>query len=1153
MERPGLTNGPEDTAAIAERVIARTEVADSLEISYLASGCVPSRQRNEWCFCFADTALRCSRKNGLVVHSLQFENSTTNICGWREGLRHFRAFALTMFVAASAGYLIYQLARERMLGDLARLVEERVNQSLGEIGWRVAVGRAEWLDGNQLRLERIRLFPPQDPAPAVDCGAIMIQLHEMGKGITFGELAIRSIQISQDFHIDIGVCHKHDLSALWSSIANRPAGPTSTGLLFPIVAADVALHISDSSGQWLTRPWSLKQVQMTLAPRRELTGEWVSLSGSFACDECAHVDVSGFWNPSQGTWHAAGQARQAVVHEGLLELAPQELRAHTHQIELLRARAAIDFSVRGSTQDNAVPQWVVRVEACDVACFDRRWAQPILGGSLTLRWSAESLEALQVRGRLGSGEIDLRRVHIGWRSPMEWSVSGTVKGLEINRQWLSILPDALGQLVADLDPHGALDLYVEMSAGASGFKRDLRADLRNFDFCFKRFPYRLNHGVGTVRWIGDQCHFSMQSLEQGQVVHVTGWAEGWGPGGAYQIDFSNLGELSIDQKLLTAIELYPRAAAQVRACNIDGRFSVRGRLYKQRTDARPTLDYDIRLAGCSMRHQEFPYLVRDVTGNVLVRGGRLTFHQVVGHHFDSRLTCDGGWSESDGLLLRIIGNDVALDRELHSAVPVRIQQVWDALQPQGTIDLARVDLNHKPGVNEPDLRLVLEFRPQASATARAFSIQPRDFPFRWDRMSGRVELANGSIVLHDIKGFHGRTTVTCQGSGSYDMHRWRVDLDNLWGTGIRIDDELLQSLPTSLASGLRALDYQGPVNLSGRVGFSHTADHVVDQGPVALVAYRAEPGTNYEQRPTIDWDVRLDLDQGHMQVGFPVENVFGAVLLRGQFDGRQAKTSGEILLDSLSVLNMQFVNVRGPLAIDSRGVFVGTFARDAGRSSRNSERMANDTLRGELGGGQVVFDGKIWQDELGSTHYYLQTAGDRISARSLAAQWAAGNSNLSGIVAGQLRLSGRANDRTSMVGDGRLEMKQAQLYELPLFVAILQLLLRPDKSSAAFDACRVEFNLQHEQVNLQRIELVGDTVSLLGNGQMNWHRQIDLNFFTVAGRNRFYIPIVSELYEMGSQQILWITVNGTLDQPRTQQIILPQMNDILKQLLGEPR
>ena len=84
------------------------------------------------------------------------------------------------------------------------------------------------------------------------------------------------------------------------------------------------------------------------------------------------------------------------------------------------------------------------------------------------------------------------------------------------------------------------------------------------------------------------------------------------------------------------------------------------------------------------------------------------------------------------------------------------------------------------------------------------------------------------------------------------------------------------------------------------------------------------------------------------------------------------------------------------------------------------------------------------------------------------------------------------------------------------------------------------------------MEFLGDAISLIGNGKMNLDRDIDLNFYSVMGRNKINIPLISELYRASSQKVLWINVDGTLDNPRTHRHVLPQLNESLQQLF-QPR
>lgn len=104
----------------------------------------------------------------------------------------------------------------------------------------------------------------------------------------------------------------------------------------------------------------------------------------------------------------------------------------------------------------------------------------------------------------------------------------------------------------------------------------------------------------------------------------------------------------------------------------------------------------------------------------------------------------------------------------------------------------------------------------------------------------------------------------------------------------------------------------------------------------------------------------------------------------------------------------------------------------------------------------------------------------------------------------------------------------------------------------AFDSSNVNFLINGTDIDFERIELVGDAISLIGNGRMNLDQDLDLNFYSVVGRNRIRIPLLSELYHASSQQILWISVDGTVSDPKMSRQVLPQLNDSIRQLFQVP-
>ena len=200
------------------------------------------------------------------------------------------------------------------------------------------------------------------------------------------------------------------------------------------------------------------------------------------------------------------------------------------------------------------------------------------------------------------------------------------------------------------------------------------------------------------------------------------------------------------------------------------------------------------------------------------------------------------------------------------------------------------------------------------------------------------------------------------------------------------------------------------------------------------------------------------------------------------------------------------------------------------------------TDRTALAGGINYFD---------TSPYYGLTRSERVLGRALdevAADIAPQFRDISGNGFGSFRLSGNATDANSVRGQGSLQLRNAEIYQLPVMLSLLKLPQFKEITRTAFDTSNINFSVFGERIVLDRMELNGDAISLIGNGQINMERDVDLNFYTVVGRNRFYIPLISEIMHSGASSILWINVDGKLDDPRTTRKVLPHLNESLQQL-----
>jgi hypothetical protein len=288
-------------------------------------------------------------------------------------------------------------------------------------------------------------------------------------------------------------------------------------------------------------------------------------------------------------------------------------------------------------------------------------------------------------------------------------------------------------------------------------------------------------------------------------------------------------------------------------------------------------------------------------------------------------------------------------------------------------------------------------------------------------------------------------------------------------------------------------------------------------------------------------------------MGLPLENVFGSVQLTGEYDGQILNCIGQLAIDSLTVYGMQINKLSGPIRLDGERVAAGILAATNRTQSFNenfspvsNSSAGMQSITGEMYSGLLKLDAQIKSDPTGD--FYAQVTLADACLNELCRDNAAKFADVKGRSFAALQISGNALGSHSFRGSGKVQLRQAEIFQLPVMLAVIKSMRVGTKNQTAFDESNVDFRLVGEELEFTRIEMLGTPVSLLGNGKANLDREIDLNFYSIMGKNRFQIPVLSDLYKASSQQVLWINVNGSIDDPQTHRNVLPQLNDSLKQL-----
>lgn len=897
--------------------------------------------------------------------------------------------------------------------------------------------------------------------------------------------------------------------------------------LVPISVEDATLLVDDPARQLRS---TLRQASVDIQPDQAVPHAAV-VRGSATGDRFERVSIQGRVVPGTGEFAMQGQVESLDVSAKLAaHLAALDERLAGGQVQDwlagLRGRAHVEWQAAGSVR---APEAIAfaATGSLESGRFEHR-SLPFGLGDLGARFRADRAGLVVERFEAHSGATLVRGSGrlLGWRADADFDATLEAERLTVSRQWEDHLPEPFAGHWRKLLPAGEVDVVATLRRRGGRIEPACSIRCRNASLTYYRFPYRLDRTVGTV------------VLDQGRLtIHLTGQAGGHPVQvqGAFQTGTDGVpgflevrGDgMRIDDALLAALP--PRSAGIVRALHAQGTFDFAFR--HDRGPAQPgghgnTLG--IRLVQCGMSYAGFPYPLSNVTGTVRMERGHWTIKDVAGTNDTGVVRCNGSLvprGDDDGeLTLHLAGTGVVLDRELRDALPRSMVRIWDDMDPRGNAEFTATVV-HRVKARKTEVAV------EATPLGDTVSIEPAWFPYRLEQLRGRLTWRDGLLRFAGVRGTHARTTVATDGVCRFTPEGgWHVSFERLSADRFRADHEVLRALPPGLERAIAAVRPRGLLSLSGSLDIHATAPPAAPDTP--------------RPPPAASWNLALDMEQGSIDAGIVLDHVHGGVQLRGQTDGHRWRCDGELALDSAMWRGVQLTSVQGPLVMDEAGLRFGLSAGAAdSRPRRLTARVADGT---------IYADGSVTAGEAG-TFAVSASLGDadleRVAADVSAATPGAGpGRRYRGKVFGAIEVSGSRAGSHSLAGRGQLRLRDADLYELPVIVAMLKVLRVKAPDRRAFSSSLVDFRIEGPHAYLDNIELSGDAISLVGNGEIDLDGQVRMTFRSIMGDSETQLPVMKRVLGGASGQFMLVHVDGTLAQPDISTEAFPTLAAAIQQL-----
>jgi hypothetical protein len=1019
---------------------------------------------------------------------------------------------IALAAAIGAGLYYYQHVNDE--------IRRRVQQMLAAHyqGLSVEVGSALLIDGEGIEIRGVRISDPQLQGAAAELAYL-------------DEIKLSCSTELQEFlsgkpHVDHVVIRRPRFRAtrqpngIWTAARLLPCPKFGKERVETIVENGV-LEITDA-----TRPnaptFTLRQIDLRLRPIRteQVDGdEPVQCEGSIAGDYFRRIAVKGRIEPGSGGFRLDEAAIDRLdISPELFDTLPSELAEPFRRVAALRATCECTLSLVHRPDEPRRWQFSAKGSVWGGRFDDSRLPHSLSDLSGNFEADNTGITLREVTCKFGQASLNCFARLDGFSVDAPMFIDVTAQQLLIGRNWEPMLSPEMLATWHKFLPAGEVDARLKLWHSEGQWRPEVAVACRNVSFTYHKFPYRIDRGRGALTLKDNRLSLDLLAQAGGRDIKLVGEFDDPGPHftGALRI-WGN--DLALEPRIIEALPEKPRNILNSLrpACQF-GFF-----MHVYRSDPReaiPHQELTLDITNGSVRYEKFPYPINNIQGQVEMQDGVWWSNDLEGTNGTGNITCQARLEPTPAgaqLRLDFDGRRIALEDELRDSLSEPVRAVWNDLRPRGSVDLS-VHVRYIAAEHKPDIQVRVRNFPEDT------SLEPVQFPYRLEGIRSSPGMPalvyrDGEVRFQNLHAVHGSSEISASGYCRFDRGAWWLHFDRITADRLRVNSDLLTALPPGLKQVVAQLRPTGPINVDG-------AFDLIRDGPDLPVR--------------TGWNVEFNLVQSTIHAGPLLENVNGAIRLRGQHDGRQLRSTGELAIDSLSLKDFHFSEIRGPLQIDDRQVIFGSQAETV-PTDRPPRRVT-----AKLYGGTVTAD--LWVSLGDPSRYHVQATLADADLERFGREHLSGKQRLQGKAGVGLDLQGAGSGLYTMAGKGQIWLRDADIYELPFMVRLLSILsIRlPDKRG--FTSSEADFQIAGEHIYLNRIEFSGDAISLLGKGEVNLDGDVQTTLSAVFGRSDWQLPLFKNMMGQASQQIMQIRVDGNLANLQIHREPFPVLNQALEQL-----
>ena len=1041
-------------------------------------------------------------------------------------LRWFAFIVLVSGILAGMGFFCVQ---SRLDDEIRRYVENKFRSHYTNL--HVTVESARRIPGVGIEIRGIRISEPDAAGQGVSTDSLayvdemLVRCSTELGDLVGGQADCRQVIVRRP-HIKA----RRERDGRWNTLNLVPLPRFGSGS--PDVTIENAT-VEVQSRREAASSLRLDNINMTIVPVLDESGGQLPESaagarrfqGQLRGNLFSSAELEGQFDLNSHCWTAQGTVQGLETSAESLAYLPEDMASRLGPLASYRGQTQLSFRCQSAEAGAAQTRFACsgtsrgRIE-------DARLPQPLTDVEVSFSTSNDELHVERAHAQAGETRIEVSGQWNGMRSGGPLQFRAVAQRLMLSNALAGSLPANWRDGWQQLSPRGVVNATADISFDGRQWAQDVTIDCVDVSMTYARFPYPVDKIRGRVRYHNGSLELQdLWASVNGRPLRLQGAFSAASQGGAGWLEFLVRDPVPLDEQLMASLQ--GPAQSVVRSLEPHGFVSVWGRYERTANDpAGFHKRLEIGLTDCSINYEKFRYPLYRIRGTLSMTDDRWTFRDLEGYNDSGWVTCSGRWEPvaagGTELALDFHAMDVPLEDELKNALKPQAQQIWNNLCPRGSIDDLKVAVRYASRAEDLAVDVLAVKRPpDQNVEGRSISVKPTWFPYPWDDVAGSVHFNNGVVELKEIRAVHGDTEL--EFSGRIDTSPegpWQLQMSPLNIDRFDASREFVMALPPRLGHALSRLNVSGLISLSGSMAVSGNS-----RNPAP---------------PAAAWKLNIDLEDGGIDCGARFEHVRGGLLSEGEFNGNAAVGTAELNLDSLMCKGVQLTRISGPVQMEDSLLRFGERIPEPRRRGTPRPVTANAWGGTLSGSGEVQLgEPSLFDLQIGLAEGDLAAISEEATDRKR---------HVSGRTFANVRLNGSSAGVHTLRGVGRVLLREADLYELPVMVAMLKLLTIKSPDLTAFTSSDVDFRIEADRIYFDRIDFDGDAISLDGRGEMSLDRQIHLTFGTTVGRDDYYAALLRPILKEAGRRLMVIEVVGTLDNPELRREFVPELSERFQQL-----